>query len=54
MPEARLGYLRPINRELAMVVEASIESLSSNEKFADNSIQTTNLINVKATFGLKF
>ena len=54
LPEARLGYLRPVNTELAMIFEASFESLSSNEKFSDNSVQTTNLINVKATFGLKF
>ena len=54
LPEARLGFLKPLNSELATLFEASIESISSNEKFDDNSVQTTNLINFKATFGLKF
>jgi hypothetical protein len=54
LPEARLGFLMPFTKGLAMVFEGSIESLSSNEKFDDGTTQTTNALNMKASIGIRF
>lgn len=54
LPEVRIGYLMTFSRSMAMVFEGSIESLSANEKFVDETQQVTNIINVKFTIGLRF
>lgn len=54
LPEARIGYLMPFSKSVAMIFEGSIESLSANEKFADGTQQVTNMMNVKFTIGLRF
>ena len=54
IPEARIGYLMPLSKSWAMLFESSVESLSSTETFNDGTEQTTNLLNVKATIGLRF
>lgn len=54
LPEARVGYLMPFSKSLAMVFEGSVENLSSNEKFADGTEQTTNILNMKASIGIRF
>ncbi|MBY0416124.1 MAG: hypothetical protein K2Q18_18270 [Bdellovibrionales bacterium] len=54
LPEARLGYLMPLSRGLAMVFEGSFESLSSTEQFSDGTDQTTNVLNVRASVGIRF
>jgi hypothetical protein len=54
LPEARLGYLLPISKKTAMVFEASIESINSAESFSDGEDQTTNILNMKASIGLRF
>ncbi len=54
LPEARLGYMMPFSKNLAMVFEGSVESLSSTETFSDGVEQTTNILNFRATIGLRF
>jgi hypothetical protein len=54
LPEARLGFLMPLSKKTAMVFEASVESINSMESFADGTDQTTNILNMKATIGLRF
>lgn len=54
LPEARIGYIMPFSKSVAMIFEGSIESLSANEKFADGTQQVTNMVNVKFTIGLRF
>ncbi len=54
LPEARVGYLMPFSKSLAMVFEGSVESLSSTEKFANGTEQTTNILNMKASLGIRF
>lgn len=54
LPEARVGYLMPFSKSLAMIFEGSVESLSSTEKFSDGTEQTTNILNMKASIGIRF
>ncbi|MBC7428621.1 MAG: hypothetical protein H7336_08425 [Bacteriovorax sp.] len=54
LPEARLGFLMPFSKSLAMIFEGSVESLSSSEKFANGTQQTTNILNMKASIGVRF
>nr|BDT28578.1 outer membrane protein beta-barrel domain protein [Bacteriovorax sp. HI3] len=54
LPEARLGYMMPFSKNLAMVFEGAVESLSSTETFSDGTEQTTNILNFRATIGLRF
>ncbi|AUN98457.1 hypothetical protein C0V70_10140 [Bacteriovorax stolpii] len=54
LPEARLGYMMPFSKSMAMVFEGSVESLSSTETFSDGTEQTTNILNFRATIGLRF
>jgi hypothetical protein len=54
IPEARIGYLMPLSKKWAMVFESSVESLSSTETFDDGTEQTTNILNIKASIGLRF
>lgn len=54
LPEAKLGFLMPFSRSLAMVFEGSVESINATESFTDGEEQTTNSLNMKATIGLRF
>lgn len=54
LPEARVGYIMPFSKSVAMIFEGSIESLSATEKFPDETEQVTNILNVKFTVGLRF
>ncbi len=54
IPEARLGYLMPFSKSVAMIFEGSIESLNAKEKFSIGTEQTTNELNAKLTIGLRF
>lgn len=54
LPEARLGYLLPLSKKMAMVFEVSVESINSSESFTDGESQTTNILNTKASIGLRF
>ncbi|MDO9181150.1 MAG: hypothetical protein Q7U04_02015 [Bacteriovorax sp.] len=54
LPEVRLGHIMPYSKSVAMIFEASIESLSAHEKFSDNTEQVTNILSAKLTLGLRF
>jgi hypothetical protein len=54
LPEARVGYIMPFSRSTAMIFEAAVESLSSTESFDDGTEQTTNVVNLKGSIGLRF
>ncbi|MDD4974187.1 MAG: hypothetical protein PHY93_07530 [Bacteriovorax sp.] len=54
LPEARVGYLMPFSKSVAMIFEGSVESLSASETFQDGTSQVTNLLNAKFTIGLRF
>jgi hypothetical protein len=54
LPEARLGYIMPFSKGMALVVEASVESLNSKESFSDGTQQTTNTLTSKFSVGLRF
>lgn len=54
LPEARIGYIMPFSKTVAMIFESSIESLSTTETFSDQTEQVTNMLNVKFTFGFRF
>lgn len=54
IPEARLGYIMPFAKSVAMIFEGSVESLSATESFPDGTKQTTNTLNMKASIGLRF
>lgn len=54
LPEARVGYLMPFSKSLALLFESSVESLSSTESFSDGTKQTTNILNMKFTMGIRF
>lgn len=54
LPEARVGFLMPFTKKMAMVFEGAVESLSSKESFADGTEQTTSILNMRATIGIRF
>ncbi len=54
LPEARLGYLMPFSKTMALIFETSIESINSKEEFEDGTDQSTNILNLKGTIGLRF
>lgn len=54
LPEARVGYLMPFTKSMALIFEGSVESLSATETFSDGTEQTTNILNMKASIGLRF
>lgn len=54
LPEARVGYMMPFTKTMALVFEGSVESLSATETFSDGTNQSTNILNMKASIGLRF
>lgn len=54
LPEVRLGYIVPFTKTKALVFEAAIDSLSSTEEFSSGAEQTTNVVNLKGSIGLRF
>lgn len=54
LPEARVGYMMPFTKTMALVFEGSVESLSTTETFSDGTEQSTNILNMKASIGLRF
>lgn len=54
LPEARIGFIMPLSKIVAMVYEGSIESLTAKEKVNDVTEQITNMLNVKFTIGIRF
>ena len=54
MPIVKLGYINQVAARYSLVFEFSIEALAQNESFADTDEQTTNIINSKASIGVRF
>jgi len=54
LPEVRVGYMMPFTKSMAMIFEGSVESLSTTESFADGTEQSTNILNMKASIGVRF
>lgn len=54
LPEARIGYIMPFSKSVAMIFEGSIESLSARETYGDQPEQITNILSTKFTIGLRF
>lgn len=54
IPEVRVGHIMPFTKSLALIFEGSIESLSTTETFSDGTEQSTNILNLKASIGLRF
>ena len=54
LPEVRIGYLMPFSKSMKLIVEASVESLSTTETFEDGVEQSTNSINSRISVGIRF
>ncbi len=54
LPEARFGFLMPFSKGMALVLEGSVESLSTTESFPDGTEQSTNIVNMKGSIGIRF
>lgn len=54
LPSIRFGFMTSISQNYALLTEAIIEAISSKEKFADGTVQTTNLANAKVSIGIRF
>jgi hypothetical protein len=54
LPEVRVGYMMPFMKSIAMIFEGSVESLSTTETFSDGTEQSTNILNMKASIGVRF
>lgn len=54
VPSAKLGYSRMIGRNKALVFEVVAESITSTELTIGNLEQKTNIINAKASVGMRF
>ncbi|MBT7609002.1 MAG: hypothetical protein HN576_04560 [Bacteriovoracaceae bacterium] len=53
-PVVRIGYNKAYSSNLVFIVEGTGEAISTTETFVDGTEQTTNLVNVKLTVGVKF
>ena len=54
LPEVRVGFIMPLTKSMAMLIEGSVESISTVETFSDGIEQSTNMTNFKASIGLRF
>ncbi len=54
IPELRIGFLLPFTSTKAFQFEASVENISSTEKFSDGISQNNTIINSKVSVGLRF
>jgi hypothetical protein len=53
-PVVRIGYNKAYSSNLVFLLEGTGEAISTTEVFASGEEQTTNLVNIKFTFGVKF
>ena len=53
-PIVRLGYLKSLSPKYSLLLEGVGEGISMEEKLENDDIQTTNIINLKFSIGLKF
>jgi len=54
LPEVRVGYLMPFSKTLALLFESSVDSIVSKETLSNGTSQTTNMLNMKFSLGLRF
>lgn len=54
LPQVRVGYIMPYGKSSAIIYEASVESITSNEQFSDSTKQNSSYINFKGTLGIAF
>lgn len=54
LPQVRLGYLVPISKDMALIAEISVESVSAKEKAEDGTTQNSSQVNSKASIGIRF
>ena len=54
LPEVRVGFMTPFSKSMAMIIEGSVESISTVEIFTDGTEQSTNILNIKASIGVRF
>lgn len=53
-PVVRIGFNKAYSSNLVFLIEGTGEAISTTEEFANGVEQTTNLVNMKVTFGVKF
>lgn len=53
-PVVRLGYKKVLSPKYALLLEGVGEAISMEEKTNDEDVQTTNIVNLKFSMGLKF
>lgn len=54
LPIVKVGYINRLASRYSIVFELAFESLAQTESFADTDEQTTNIINSKASIGVRF
>lgn len=54
LPYVRGGAIIRSGKRLSFVIESIVESVSTSESFIDTKEQTTNLVNAKIGFGVRF
>ncbi len=54
IPSFKVGYINRVAPTYAMVFEMGVESLSQTEAFADETQQTTSILNTKFSVGVRF
>ncbi len=54
LPIVKLGYINRLAARYSLVFELAFEALAQTESFADTAEQTTNIINSKASIGIRF
>lgn len=54
LPIVKLGYINEVSPNYSLVFELAFEALAQSESFIDEDEQTTNIINSKASIGVRF
>lgn len=54
LPIVKLGYINRLAARYSMIFELAVESIAQTEAFADTDEVTTNIINSKASIGVRF
>lgn len=54
LPIVKAGYINKVAARYSVVFELAVEALAQSESFADTDEQTTNIINTKASIGVRF
>ncbi len=54
LPIVKLGYISVVSPKYSLFYELAAESVAQTESFTDTSEQTTNIVNTKASIGVRF